>query len=176
MSPGNENFLGAKGVADIVRAVLVGTGRVGVRVEDEISKNMARSTRRVEQFLDVLVAAFDDLRDIADNRQSPRDLRERSMLGSVTMLRVLAATYHALTKSDPASGKIAWSRAEVEDFFRKLAPHLRRIPITAKDKFWLDTKAFVSGGTAPMASQGSIKSLVSTMETWARNGLPDTQP
>lgn len=174
MSPGNENFLGAKGVADIVRSVLVGTGRVGVRVEDEISKNMAASTRRVEQFLDVLVAAFDDLRDIADNRLSPRELRERSMLGSVTMLRVLAATYHDLTKSDPSSGKIAWSRAEVEDFFRKLAPHLRRIPVTAKDKFWLDTKAFVAGGTAPMARQGSIKSLISTMEEWARNGLPDT--
>ena len=176
MSPANENLLGAKGVADIVRAVLVGTGRVGARVEDEIGRNMAGSTHKVEQFLDVLVAAFDDLRDIADNRLSPRDLRERSMLGSVTMLRVLAATYHDLTKSDPINGKIAWSRAEVEDFFRKLAPHLQRIPIAAKDNFWLDTKAFVQGGTAPMASQGSIKSLASAMVDWARNGLPDTQP
>jgi DNA-sulfur modification-associated len=176
MTPANENLLGAKGVADIVRAVLVGTGRVGARVEDEISKNMAASTRKVEQFLDVLIAAFDDLRDIADNRLSPRDLRARSMLGSVTMLRVLAAVYHELTKSDPFNGKIAWSRAEVEDFFRKLSPHLRRIPISAKDEFWLDTKAFVQGGTAPMASQGSIKSLVSTMVEWARDGLPDSQP
>jgi DNA-sulfur modification-associated len=176
MTPSNENLLGAKGVADIVRAVLVGTGRVGARVEDEISKNMAASTRKVEQFLDVLIAAFDDLRDIADNRLSPRDLRARSMLGSVTMLRVLAAVYHELTKSDPFSSKIAWSRAEVEDFFRKLSPHLRRIPISSKDEFWLDTKAFVQGGTAPMASQGSIKSLVSTMVEWARDGLPDSQP
>ncbi len=148
----------------------------GARVEDEVSGNMAGSMHRVEQFLDVLVAAFDDLRDIADNRLSPLELRERSMLGSVTMLRVLAAVYHDLTKSDPSSGQRAWSRADVEDFFRRLTPHLRRIPVTRRDRFWLDIEAFVPGGTAPIARQGSTKKLVSAMAGWARNGLPDTQP
>ena len=39
MTSSNANLLGAKSVADIVRAVLVGTGRIGVRIEDEINRD-----------------------------------------------------------------------------------------------------------------------------------------
>lgn len=62
---------------------------------------------------------------------------------------------------------------KLKDFFRQLDQHLRRIPVAPDDKFWLDTKAFLEGGTAPLASQGAIKALVSALVGWARNGLPD---
>ena len=171
MTPGNENFIGVKGVADISRAVLVGTGRVGARVEDEIKRGMAENVKRVSQFLDVLVAAFDDLRDLAENRLTPKDLRARTMLGSSTMLRVLAATYHQLTRFDDAGHK-AWSRSQVEDFFHDLSPLLERIPIAENDKIWIDTGAFLVGSSAPIARQGTIKTLVDVFVGWAESGLP----
>jgi len=173
MTQSNANLLGAKSVADIARAVLVGTGRVGVRVEDEISRDVSMNAHKVEQFLDVLIGAFDDLRDVTEDRLTPKELRAKSMLGSSTMLRVLAAVYHELSVSDPESDSSrAWSRAEVEDFFRRLSPHLARIPVTPTDKLWLDTKAFLEGGNAPLASQGAIKALAGALVDWARHGLP----
>lgn len=173
MTSANPNLVGAKSVADIVRGVLVGTGRVGVRVEDEIDKDVAANTQKIMQYLDVLIGAFDDLRDVTENRLTPKELRGKSMLGSATMLRVLAAVYHDLTVSDPDNGASrAWSRAEVEDFFRQLSPLFNSIPITPDDKLWLDTKAFLEGGTAPLASQGAIKSLVNALTSWARDGIP----
>ena len=176
MTSSNANLLGAKSVADIVRAVLVGTGRIGVRIEDEINRDVEINVHKVEQYLDLLIGAFDDLRDITEDRMSPKELRSRSMLGSATMIRVLAAVYHDLTVSDPDNGAPrAWSRAEVEDYFRRLAPALTCIPVAPEDKFWLDTKAFLEGGTAPLASQGAIKALVGALTEWARNGLPDAE-
>ncbi len=63
-----------------------------------------------------------------------------------------------------------------EDFFRRLSPSLASVPVAGNDKFWLDTRAFVEGGMAPLARQGSIKSLATTIVEWARDGLPDTAP
>jgi hypothetical protein len=173
MTSSNANLLGAKSVADIARSVLVGTGRVGARIEDEINRDVSMNVHKVEQFLDVLIGAFDDLRDVTEDRLTPKELRAKSMLGSSTMIRVLAAVFHELTVSDPESDSSrAWSRAEVEDFYRRLSPHLARIPVMPSDKFWLDTKAFLEGGNAPLASQGAIKDLVGALVDWARHGLP----
>jgi hypothetical protein len=81
--------------------------------------------------------------------------------------------YHELSVSDPESDSSrAWSRAEVEDFFRRLSPQFAKIPVAPTDKLWLDTKAFLEGGNAPLASQGAIKALVGALVDWARHGLP----
>lgn len=173
MSPTNPNLIGAKGVADIVRAVIVGTGRVGARIEDEIMSNLEVYRKRVEQFLDILVAAFDEFGLLIDGRLDPQELRGQTMLGSMTMLRVLAATYHELTRTGSDSSMRVYSRSEVEDFFRHLAPLLRRIPISTDDRLWLGTKVFTPGATAPLARQGSISSLVSNFVSWARDGIPN---
>ncbi len=172
MTPSNANLVGAKGVADITRAILVGSGRVGARVQDEIEKSIEASRKNVNQFFEVLVAAFDDLRDVVENRLDPIELREKSMLGSVTMLRILAIVYHDLTTGNHDDGVAPWSRAQVEDFFRSLAPHMTRIPISVEDKLWMETGAFMPNGNAPMARQGSIAALSRALESWARNGFP----
>lgn len=143
---GSKMLLGAKAVADIVRAVLVGTvGRVGNRVDDEIRKAQDARTKEVEKFLDLLVN-YTDLRKIADNELDPVDLRydpadpnrpHASMLASTTLLRVLAGVYQDLTiVADPktkmaADGKPPMTRAEVGIFFRDLDPlltHRSRYP------------------------------------------------
>ncbi len=172
MSPANVNLVGAKGVSDIVRAVLVGGGRVGVRVEDEISNRMGESVKEVELFLDTLLGAFDDLNDVREGRIDSRELREKTMLGSISMLRVLAITYHDLKDGDSDSHQRPWSRAEIEDYFRKLAPDLARIPIAEDDKFWMNTKVFLPGASAPQARQGMFKALAKELVNWAYNGFP----
>ena len=158
---------------NIVRAVLVGGGRIGVRVEDEESSNrMGDSVKEVEQFLDTLLGAFDDLNDVREGRIDPRELREKTMLGSISMLRTLAIAYHDLKVGDADLHERPWSRAEIEDFFRKLAPDLARIPIAEDDKFWMDTKVFIPGASAPQARQGMFKALAKVLVGWAYKGFP----
>ena len=56
----------------------------------------------VNSFLDCITAAFTEFADVAEGTLSASDLRSRSLLGSVGMLRVLAGTFHALSAKDIA--------------------------------------------------------------------------
>jgi hypothetical protein len=132
MSTTNPNFIGAKTVADLVRAVNIGvSGRIGKRVEDELTRNMPTAVAKVVAFLDVLVAGSPELQHLVDEEIEPVELRaenspERSMIASATMLRALAGAYHDLTKPPVSQGDpMALKRSEVEVFFSKLAPKLR---------------------------------------------------
>jgi hypothetical protein len=175
MTASNPNFIGAKAVADIVRAVHVGvTGRVGTRVEDELSRNQAAAAQRVKTFLDVLLASFRDLRAIANGELEPIALRaedsdRRSMLGSSTMLRALAGVYRELTLTSDTGTPM--TRSQVQEFFSKLEPLMRQIPITP-ESVWTSTGAFLPEKTAPQATQGAIGSLVVALADWARTGIP----
>jgi DGQHR domain-containing protein len=175
MSTTNPNFIGAKTVADLVRAVNIGvSGRVGKRVEDELSRNMPAAVAKVEAFLDILVAGFPELQRLVDEELEPVELRAenspaRSMIASATMLRALAGAYHDLTRPPASSGDpMPLKRSEVEVFFSKLAPRLREIPITEDETFWMSTGAFMPGTSAPQARQGTINALVASLVSWAR--------
>lgn len=182
----SKALLGFKAVSDIVRAVLVGsTGRVGVRVEDELKEHQKAKMDEVMKFFDLLVQ-YTDLRKVADNEVDPIELRydakdpgkpHVTMLASTTMLRVLAGVYHDLTTKDPrtgyaADGKPVMTRAEVGIFFRDLGPLLKDVPVT-RNSVWMDTGAFTEGGSAPTARHGDIGKLTSTLSDWARDGIPE---
>ena len=53
------------------------------------------------------------------------ELRKTSLLGSTTMLRVLAGVYHDLTTDD------GWQAEDVMEFFAQLDPHMVA-PLTLK--------------------------------------------
>ena len=163
MSSRNPNFLGAKAVADIVRAVLVGSGRVSARRESELEAAQADAVRRVGSFLDVLVNSFEDLESVVNGDIDPMTLRELSMLGSATMMRVLAITYHDLLNSSDR----ALSRSQVTDFFHSIENHMREVPVEATNEFWMSTRAFVPGNSAPQARTGAVGSLVGALSNRA---------
>lgn len=177
MSTNNPNLIGAKAVSDIVRTVLLGiSGRVGARKEEEISQKQSDSMKEVSTFLDVLVAGFEDLQAVIDGAIEPVDLRSegsenRSMIGSATMLRAIAGAYYELTLLPEGGAAPLLNRAEVEEFFRELAPRLREIPIDENNRFWLQTEAFIPGTSAPQARQGTLNALVRSLVTWARTGF-----
>jgi DGQHR domain-containing protein len=176
MSAKNPNFIGAKSVADIARAVNLGiSGRVGKRVQDELTAELPSAVKRVESFLDVLVAAFPELQAMVDGEIEPIELRaegseQRSMISSATMLRVLGGAYRELTMPDPKVGAKAMSRSDVEMFFNSLAPKMKLIPVQEDDRFWMPTGAFQPGAAAPSARQGSMTALVRDIVKWAHEG------
>lgn len=168
MSATNPNLLGAKGVADIVRAVHVGaSGRIGARVEEEMKADETRAIRRVERFLDVMVDSFPDLQAVRDGALSPVALRNMSMLGSLTMWRVLASVYRDLTTITEKNPE-PFSRIEVQQFLDSLSAEMKAIPVTDPDSFWMKSEAFKVGGSAPQAMQGALIQLTNALINRAR--------
>lgn len=168
MSAGNPNLIGAKNVADVVRAVHVGVnGRVGKRTEDELERNEVLAARKVKGFLDTLLESFPELRAVVNNEITPIDLRKESMLGYGTIFRVLAGVYYELKRAD--EGLTPFSESEIREIFKLLGPKMREIPVAEDNEFWIKTGAFLAGGNAPQSTQGALRSLTDALVSWARN-------
>lgn len=166
----NPNLVGAKHVTDIVRAVNVGVvGRIGRQREQEFEE--AALIENTYAFLDALVDGFADLAAVADGELAPPDLRRQSLLGSVTMLRVLAGVFFNL--SDRTSGTLGrLDDDEVTDFFAALAPHMDA-PVEA-GSIWTKDKAasehFDVGSYGPLARSQNLKGLTAALTQWAIEG------
>lgn len=147
----NPNLIGVRHVADLVRIVEVGiAGRIGKAQEKTLDEG--RLVENTEEFLNTLVAGFSELAEVADGKLNPADLRQKSLLGSATMLRVLGGVYHNLTDD---------TEYDASAFFEKLQP-LMTAPVAA-DSIWMKSKeiegVFTVGSLAPNARNQSIKAL-----------------
>lgn len=154
-------LMGAKHVADIIRTVAVGVGgRIGRRQEEEFHESAL--VEATNDFLDILVSAFTELDMVADGSMRPEDLRKQSLLGSATMLRVLAGVFHELRKDVDDE--------EIETFFSRMSG-VMEAPVVS-DSPWFETGVFSEGAMAPKASGGDMKILLKNIVHWHR-GNPD---
>jgi hypothetical protein len=93
---------------------------------------------------------------------SADDLRKTSLLGSTTVLRVLAGAYYQLTEVQKFEDE------DVVEFFGKLAPHTV-VPVD-KDSIWVKyvpDDIFVAGASAPRARRQDLKALRDAIVDWA---------
>lgn len=174
----NPNLIAASKVVDLIRLTSKGVkGRFSKRDEKDAEAGIGLTEDQLVtttmEFLDVLVSAFPDLRAVAEGDLSPAELRETSLLGSITMLRVLAGVFFELKQMGAGDqGVIA--------FFDKLSSHMVS-PVTAgapSGELWLsvtsqkdgaDHPVFVDGGAAPSARAQDVKVLVEAVTSWSSN-------
>lgn len=52
---------------------------------------------------------------------------------------------------------------------------MKEIPVESDNAFWMITNAFIPGGTAPQARQGSLQSLTKGLMARARTAKPDVE-
>jgi hypothetical protein len=161
MGRNNPNLVGAKHVAEIVRTLAVGIeGRIGRRLEDELREDAL--VQLSSDFLDALLSGFPSLAAVADNEMTAEELRKTSLLGSTTVLRVLAGVYYQLTEVQK------FDEEDVAEFFTKLAPHTTA-PIDV-DSIWVKyvpDDIFVAGASAPRARRQDLKALRDAIVDWA---------
>lgn len=176
----NENLMGVKHVADIIRTLHVGiSGYITKKRERDFNETGMIDV--TTNFLDTLIEGFDDFAAIVDDSLTPPDLRARSLLGSTTMQRVLAGVYHDLI-INPSSNTIRpprdpdqpdairvprqRSRSEVARFFQILAPHMTA-PVD-EDSIWRrKTAQFAPEASAPRAGAQELKELTAEIRNWA---------
>jgi DNA-sulfur modification-associated len=154
MTRTNTNFIGAKHVADFTRGVMFGiSGRTSKAKESAFEDHEV--VNRVLDFLDCITEAFPDLASVADGTLTPQELRDKSLLGSVGMLRVLAAVYRNLTDKGVDNEAIT-------DFFRSLNPDMAA-PVTEASVWRQDPKtseSFEVGAYAPVMRQQNLTYIV----------------
>ncbi|WP_051681729.1 sigma-70 family RNA polymerase sigma factor [Cellulomonas sp. HZM] len=155
-------LLSLQNVVDVVTAAVLGING-WVTTERARSLDDAAAHALGELFLDALVVGFDDLADVAEDQLTPSELRQSSLLGSVTMLRVLAGSFHVLAVQGEASR--AGGDAEVRRVFALLAPHMQ-LPLS---EFWWASNAFSSrDARAPLARRQDLTALVAFVGRVAR--------
>lgn len=156
----SRNLVGAKHVAEIIRTVTVGiSGRVSRRQETELQE--AELAERANNFLDTLTEGFSVLNDLIEGKCTPEQLRKTSLLGSSTMLRVMAGVYYELARER--------SDDDIAGFFAKLSPHMTA-PVT-DDSPWvrIEGEVFSAGAVAPRARRQDLVTLTQAIVEWARS-------
>ena len=175
----NKNLMSGDTLANIVRPFATGmiVGRVTLARNVELAQNEASIVTQVSTFLDVLAAGFDHLGLVMAERMTPRDLREMSLLGSRTVLRVLAAAYSSLTATRDAKGKPVvprMTREQVLTYFKELSPHFG-LPLEAS---WLtlpffpapeepEPGAVAKEVRAPSSRNQDLKAFADSVVLWA---------
>jgi hypothetical protein len=168
----NPNLIGAGNLAEVVRVVQAGlNGRISAAQEKTLDhKHVAKDANT---FFNVITEAFPEFASIASGDETVSDMRSKSIMVSVTMIRVLAAVYHNLTKGDQAS------RSQIVTFFSKIAQHTDA-PVrsgTPSGDLWINAtvdKAFADGASAPGSRAQAVKQLVTAMTNWYSN--PESIP
>lgn len=158
----NPYLMSAKHVADIIRTLEVGiSGRIGRRLESELDESHLE--RQAAEFFDLMTDAFPEYAAIRDGSLSPVELRQKSLLGSVTIQRVLAGAYHDLTRGENGAPKL--KRREVQAFFSQLD---MTAPIKPEGP-WMATEAFNEPYMSPGARRQEVDSLVKAIVGWAES-------
>jgi len=172
---GNSNFMiSAKTLADSIRSLSAGiSGKISRAQEREANDQSLELKARA--FFDAMQSAFS-----LDLALTPNDLRKKSLLGSGTIIRVLAGVWFELTSNTDSQGNRVNPRkttAEATKFFETLAPHMQ-IPLKPGNG-WLTTGVFPDPSkgalvTAPGSRNQELKQLVTEITKWATN--PETFP
>ena len=157
---GEQYLLTLKDLANIARTVAVGlAGRISARLEDELNEGKIAS--ETARYFDALVEGFEDMGNVAQGNMAPSDLRAKSLLGSVTVLRVLADVYKKIQDHPKAVG-----------FFGHISSNMS-IPITEGSR-WLDSSAVRVGTMAPTARMGDQQNLSATIMKWYEKYISPT--
>lgn len=159
----NSNFLGAGSVSDVIRTVVVGiNGRVSAAQEKTLDHKVL--ARDANKFFEVLRHSFPELAAIAIGDKLPSEIRKVSILGSSTMVRVLAGVFYELRERGA-------SIVDIIEFFTKLSKHTLA-PVTSDSssgRLWLNATtegAFAEGANAPGSRSQAVKALVAAIVEW----------
>ncbi|MFJ6015178.1 DNA sulfur modification protein DndB [Streptomyces sp. NPDC092952] len=160
MTRTSMHLIGAKHVADLTRGVMFGiTGRTSKAKEAALEDREVVAT--VLDFLDCITDAFPDLAAVAEGDLTPQELRGRSLLGSVGMLRVLAAVYRNLRAENVDT-------AAITAYFRTLAPSMgapvEEVSIWRKDS--KTSPSFEEDAYAPVMRQQNLGYIVEAVTAW----------
>jgi len=158
----NPNLIGSGVLAELVRTVKKGiVGRVSAA--DEKTFDHRALVRDTNLFFAILRESFSCLDEVAVGTKTPAQVRDSHLIGSVTMIRIIAGVYHNLVQRGVP-------RARIVDFFKAI-DHAGTAPLkssTPHGQMWISLPdcGFVEGKSAPGARAQEVKNAVKEISHW----------
>jgi hypothetical protein len=179
----NTNWLALKDVAQIVQGLEMSfSARWSPKVEEQVHEKVVAG--RAREFLGALRTAYPELEEVVLGERDASEFRRikanPSLLGSSTVLRVLAHAARELTREDPEGKAEAMTWGEYTEFLKTLPmqagyePDPRHPDDPEKgrprlDQRWLKTGLFAAPWIAPTARFQDLKALTGHVVRWARD-------
>lgn len=153
VSGSSKYLLGAKHVADILRALTVGNGRVAKRTEAEADD--LQIARSFDDFTSALETAFPLLADVEAGQITPSELRKEHLIGSNVILRAFAVAWWDLRKED-------WSTSEITQAFARFDAYMSAPVYADGTDTWYRTGLFaprLEGTSSPTSRAQDFRAL-----------------
>ncbi|MGM1028979.1 MAG: DNA sulfur modification protein DndB [Actinomycetota bacterium] len=166
----NPNWLSGKAVVDIVRSAVLGVeGRMTKARENSFKETPIQQI--ADKFFDLLLETFTPLRELSDETVSAQELRTASLLGSSTIIRVLAGAFHLVAVNNEDMDKPFVTTAgfdKMKSLFKALDVEMG-LPI---NDGWFATGVFADKESkAPSSRSQDLRKLSATIAHWAEAGL-----
>jgi hypothetical protein len=168
---GNENFISGRNLVDVVKHVAIGIdGRMTLRREKSFRESSIETM--ADKFMAALVESFPEMKKLIDEELHPSDLRQESLLGSPTILRVLAGAYHQIAVDITDEDKpfvTSAGDAKARNLFAALSSRMS-LPISEE---WFGTGYFPERDSkAPSSRSQDLRGLTDLVASWGTSGKP----
>lgn len=160
----SKYLLGAKHVADMVRALAVGNGRVGKRLEEELDDKVLAN--EFDQFIDALQEAFPVLHEVETDSLTPAELRQENLIGSNVLMRAFAAAWYELRQQ-------GWKPTDIQAGFARFEPYMSAPVFADSNDTWYRTGVFApraEGTSSPTSRVQDFKTLTNFIASAVKLG------
>lgn len=178
----SEYYISLINVADIVRHVCY-----GIQGKNKKGDYDQRAEEFSAKFFEIITENAPDLESLANNAITPKELRNKSLWGSLTILRCLAGAFFKLAVVSKSNQNEEAFRVEQDSElsetgiikFRKLIKNLEAsnaMEIIGKGKdrklaaAWYKTSVVMAGTLSPSSRNQDLTKLAELFVAWAESG------
>ena len=129
-----------------------------------------------ESFLNAMIEAAPQLKEIIEGTFTAKSLRQDSLLGSITIWRCLAGAYHEIVITKGPNHHLALNKKGHDDFVVMATQAVKKMKFstTNSDKTlntsWFKTECFNPGELAPRSRAQDLKALSALFTAWSKSG------
>lgn len=167
----SENWISGKNLIDVVVTTCFGMGKT-LTAKRRAILDADAANAVTTAFLDAISSQFTALSNLAADNTTPEDVRQRSLLGSPTIIRGLAGAYSEIAVDKSAEGRphiTAAGDSRMRDLFCSLDNEMG-LPIS---ETWWKTGLFEAPDSkAPGSRSQNLRQLSEVLVRWARTGVP----
>ena len=159
------NLIGSGFLGEIIRVVRRGiVGRMSA-ADEKMLDHMALAAD-ANRFFAVLRESFGCLSEVANDIKTPAEIRGQNLIGSTTMIKIIAGVYHELVKTGV-------TRARIVSFLQAIDKSAAA-PLdssTPNGRLWITSPSggFREGDSAPTARMREVAAIVDEIVAWYSN-------
>ena len=170
----SKDIMSLSNLRDVVSNVCFGiAGRVTAGRERDFTDTNANAM--AEHFIEAMLESSTALNSVIDGSYLPKELRNDSLLGSITIWKCLAGAYHELAVTIDKN-VFRWNEEGHKKFVEMARSAINQMEINEWDgsrtvnEHWYETQCFNPGEASARSRSQDLKNLTALFVAWAKSG------